>query len=120
MSGQTLITHIERPNPRIRMRSILLVSASALTLGCAVAPDRTPTPASDDASGRLPTGVRLDPAAELQPVGQMPLAMVVAPGGEQLVLLLNGLCVNGIYYLGRACGRVMPMVPLPLAFLASP
>ncbi|HEX9484654.1 MAG TPA: alkaline phosphatase family protein [Gemmatimonadaceae bacterium] len=117
MSGQTLTKHIERLNPRIRMRSILLVSASALTLGCAVAPDRTPTPASDDASGRLPTGVRLDPAAELQPVGQMPLAMVVAPGGEQLVLLLNGWRDNGIQVVDRASGRVMQTVPLPAAFL---
>src|SRR5258706_14998949 len=37
---------------------------------------------------RLPTGVRLDPAGVVHPVGPMPLNIAIAPGGNRAVLLL--------------------------------
>ena len=79
------------------------------------------TATSDDAGvdgiGRLPTGVRLDPAAPLHPVGQMPLAMVDAPEGDRVVLLLSGWRDEGIQVVARATGRVLQTVRLPAAFL---
>jgi YVTN family beta-propeller protein len=70
-----------------------------------------------DPHGRLPTGARLDPAALLHDVGQMPLAMVDAPEGDRVVLLLNGWGEEGIQVVDRASGRVLQTVTLPAAFL---
>lgn len=53
-----------------------------------------------NAARRLPTGQVLDPAGVVRPVGQMPLAMLAAPGGgeesRRLVLLLDGWRQQGI------------------------
>lgn len=73
--------------------------------------------ASPDALDRLPTGVRLDPAAPLHLVGQMPLAMVGAPEGDRVVLLLNGWRDQGIQVVERTTGRVLQTVKLPAVFL---
>ena len=73
--------------------------------------------AVDDAIGRLPNGVRLDPAAPLHAVGQMPLTMISAPEGDRVVLLLNGWRDEGIQVVDRASGRVLQTVHLPSAFL---
>ena len=70
-----------------------------------------------DVHDRLPTGVRLDPAAPLHDVGQMPLAMVDAPESDRVVMLLNGWHDEGIQVVERASGRVLQTVPLPAAFL---
>ena len=70
-----------------------------------------------DWTGRLPTGARLDPAAPLHDVGQMPLAMVVAPEGDRVVLLLNGWRDEGIQVVERSSGRVLQTLRLPAAFL---
>jgi YVTN family beta-propeller protein len=72
---------------------------------------------SIDAHDRLPTGVRLDPAAPLHTVGQMPLAMVDAPEGDRVVLLLNGWRDQGIQVVHRVTGRVLQTVALPASFL---
>jgi YVTN family beta-propeller protein len=71
----------------------------------------------NDEHGRLPTGVRLDPAAPLHDVGQMPLAMVSAPDGDRVVLLLNGWRDEGIQVVDRSSGQVLQTVKLPAAFL---
>ena len=73
--------------------------------------------AAADGMDRLPTGVRLDPAAPQHGVGQMPLAMVDAPEGDRVVLLLNGWRDVGIQVVERTSGRVLQTVPLPAAFL---
>ena len=68
------------------------VASLALLAACS-APQPAATPpatGSDDAHARLPTGVHLDPVAPLHVVGQMPLAMVDAPEGDRVVLLMNG------------------------------
>jgi DNA-binding beta-propeller fold protein YncE len=72
-----------------------------------------------DVHDRLPTGARLDPAAPLHDVGQMPLAMVSAPppDSDRVVLLLNGWRDEGIQVVERATGRVLQTITLPAAFL---
>ena len=55
--------------------SAAMLAASSCGLGPAITDDRGARPTTDDSPGRLPTGVRLDPASLLHDVGQMPLAM---------------------------------------------
>ena len=45
---------------------------------------------------RLPTGVLLDPAAPAHVVGNFPLAIALAPGGDRVALLLNGWREQGV------------------------
>jgi YVTN family beta-propeller protein len=70
-----------------------------------------------DVHDRLPTGARLDPAAPLHEVGQMPLAMVNAPEGDRVVLLLNGWRDEGIQVVDRVTGRVLQTTTLPSVFI---
>src|SRR5215831_9551537 len=66
---------------------------------------------------RLPTGVRLDPAGVVHPSGPMPLNIVMAPGGDRAVLLLNGWSRTGVQVVDWRSGRVTQTVDLPAAFL---
>jgi YVTN family beta-propeller protein len=45
---------------------------------------------------QLPTGVRLDPVGERVDLGNMPLSMVLAPGGDRLIVSLGGWREQGI------------------------
>ncbi|MBS1241342.1 MAG: phosphoesterase [Gemmatimonadetes bacterium] len=65
----------------------------------------------------LSTGVSLDPEGRTVPVGQFPLAMIRAPGGRQVVLLLNGYQDQGIQVLDAATGAVLQTELQPAAFL---
>src|ERR1051326_5180999 len=65
---------------------------------------------SDDlkSQGRLPTGVRLDPAGRSFDVGNMPLAMTLSPERDYLILSLNGWREQGVQIveqIGRASWR---------------
>jgi YVTN family beta-propeller protein len=66
---------------------------------------------------RLPTGAFLDPVATPTRVGSMPLAMVLAPGGGQLVVLLNGWREQGIQVVDRRTGQITQTLLQPAAFL---
>jgi YVTN family beta-propeller protein len=101
---------------RLLPAAILLFGAACST-GSIVTDDRDARATTDDSPGRLPTGVRLDPATPLHDVGQMPLAMVEAPEGDRLVLLLNGWRDEGIQVVDRTSGKVLQTVKLPAAFL---
>ena len=76
-----------------------------------------------DASGNsdhrtcLPTGVCLDPAARSFAVGNMPLAMVLSPEGDRLVLSLNGWRQQGLQVIERHAGTVIQTISQPAAFL---
>ncbi|MEP6618170.1 MAG: bifunctional YncE family protein/alkaline phosphatase family protein [bacterium] len=94
-----------------------LVLAASCTSPSSVSGDHAASVTGDDAKGRLPTGVRLDPAAPLHDVGQMPLAMVLSPEGDRVVMLLNGWREEGIQVADRATGRVLQTITLPAAFL---
>jgi len=93
---------------------LLAVAALAALAAC------HPAPSSRTGSGaevrRLPTGQTLDPAGVVRPVGSMPLAMVAAPGGRRLVLLMNGYRQQGIQVVDRM-GEVRQTLPQPAAFL---
>jgi YVTN family beta-propeller protein len=47
-------------------------------------------------SVRLPTGVRLDPVGERVDLGNMPLSMALAPGGDRLIVSLGGWREQGL------------------------
>ncbi|HET9011772.1 MAG TPA: YncE family protein, partial [Gemmatimonadaceae bacterium] len=106
------------PSPALRF-SVGLTLCFVTACGGAASTSRAgETPrAAADVTNRLPTGVRLDPAATQHRVGQMPLAMVDAPEGDRVVLLLNGWRDAGIQVVERGTGRVLQTLPLPAAFL---
>jgi DNA-binding beta-propeller fold protein YncE len=67
--------------------------------------------------GRLPTGARLDPAGVSYDLGSMPLAMVLSPEKDRVVVLLNGWREQGIQVVERSSGRVLQTISLPAVFL---
>src|SRR5512141_745333 len=66
---------------------------------------------------RLPTGNYLDPAVASTPLGSFPLAAVLAPERDRIVVLLNGWREQGIQVVDRASGRVLQTVTQPAAFI---
>jgi len=97
----------------IRHRRIAPFALAALA-ACGPRPAVAPNAGSEPA--RLPTGQRLDPASALHEVGQMPLAMVPAPGNRRLVMLLNGYRQQGVQVVDRD-GRVRQTLPQRAAFI---
>jgi len=93
-------------------------------MGCQQAPPQTNASTTNELNGqpRLPTGAHLDPVNASWPVGSMPLAISLAPGGRQVVVLLNGWREQGIQVLDRRTGQVSQTLPQSAAFLglASP
>src|SRR6202035_2211752 len=81
----------------------------------------TAAPATKPAAGAvglpLPTGVRLDPAGLSFDIGNMPLGIAAAPGGDRLALLLCGWREEGLQIVDRATGRVLQTLPQAAAFL---
>jgi DNA-binding beta-propeller fold protein YncE len=66
---------------------------------------------------RLPTGARLDPAGRSSDLGNMPIAMVLAPEGDRVVVLLAGWREQGIQVVDIRSGKVLQTLALPAAFL---
>ncbi|HEV7427792.1 MAG TPA: beta-propeller fold lactonase family protein, partial [Thermoanaerobaculia bacterium] len=66
---------------------------------------------------RLPTGVSLDPAAESHGVGNFPLAIAVAPGGDRVALLLNGWRQQGVQIVDRKSGAIVQTLSQSSAFI---
>ncbi|MEO6779163.1 MAG: SMP-30/gluconolactonase/LRE family protein [Gemmatimonadaceae bacterium] len=103
----------------------LAVAASLLLISCRPPGSAATTPASSGRPGApegesvLPTGVRLDPAAPSVTLGSMPLAMVMAPAGDRIVVLLNGWREQGFQVVERATGRVVQTVLQPAAFIGA-
>jgi YVTN family beta-propeller protein len=87
---------------RIRCLILLLLTASAAHAADLV---------------RLSTGVSLDPAAEPHVVGNFPLAIAAAPGGERVALLLNGWRQQGVQIVDRKSGAVIQTLPQIAAFI---
>src|SRR5712691_5495276 len=65
----------------------------------------------------LPTGVSLDPAGHPIAVGNMPLAMALAPDGRHLVLLLSGWRQQGLQVVDLDSGAVVQTVEKNATFL---
>src|SRR5215217_920472 len=64
----------------------------------------------------LPTGGCLDPTRAVG-VGNMPLAMVLSPEGDRVVLSLSGWHEQGLQVVDRHTGRVLQTPSQPGAFL---
>ena len=102
----------------MRGLSRLALLTTAMLASCKPAP-QTAADATNELNQRprLPTGAYLDPVASASPVGSMPLAMVLSPDGNQLVVLLNGWREQGVQVLDRATGKVAQTLLQPAAFL---
>ena len=109
--------HTHRASRRLSSRIALLAAVAAVAACAPSTPPaaRTRPPATEQ--GRLPTGARLDPAAPSTALGQMPLAMTIAPGGQRLVFLLDGWRQQGVQVVDRATGRLIHTESLPSVFL---
>jgi YVTN family beta-propeller protein len=66
---------------------------------------------------QLPTGVTIEPAGSSIAVGQLPLALALAPNPRYAVLLLSGWREQGLQVVDRTSGRVVQTVPQAAAFL---
>ena len=65
----------------------------------------------------LPTGVCLDPIRPSFDVGNMPLAMVLSPEGDRVVLSLSGWREQGLQVIDRHTGKIEQTISQPGAFL---
>ena len=99
--------------------TITRLFALALIAGACSSPSPQMEVAAEDPSGarRLATGARLDPTGVSYDLGSMPLAMVLSPEKDRIVVLLNGWREQGIQVVDRSSGRVLQTIPLPAVFL---
>src|SRR5262245_15565208 len=98
--------------PCLSLRLFTVSIASAL-LACQQAPPTNASTNELNGQPRLPTGAHLDPVRTSWRVGSMPLAMALAPGGRQVVVLLNGWRDQGIEVIDRQTGQVSQTVTQP-------
>ncbi|HEX6745963.1 MAG TPA: bifunctional YncE family protein/alkaline phosphatase family protein [Longimicrobium sp.] len=116
-------------------RTVVLCACAAIAACAPSSPSPTPTPAPpaaapvpaaapaplrtvsrDSLRPRLPTGATLDPAAPMTDVGPMPLAMLPAPEGDRVVMLICGWRQQGLQ-VADLNGRVLQTVDQPAAFV---
>jgi len=105
-----------------RIAATILVAALALACRPGPAPPARSRPGEAEVRLRLPTGVHLDPAGPSFAVGNMPLAVLPAPGlPGRFVLLLSGWREQGVQVVdaaqGAGQGKVLQTLPQPGAFL---
>ena len=67
-------------------------------------------------AAQLPTGAMLDPATKASPLGNFPLAIALAPGGDHAAVLLNGWREQGVQILDRS-GAITQTLLQPSAFI---
>ena len=92
-----------------------------LALASCTRSPRSDTPTSDaraslSADSRLPTGVRLDPAGRSTPLGNMPLAAILAPDNRNIVVSLSGWREQGLEIVDRGTGAIVQHIPQSGAF----
>lgn len=105
--------------PERALYTSIMLLALAIT-SCrppAMTPTMTAPQPQSTIAKRLPTGARLDPVVTSTTVGSMPLAMLLAPGGNRVVVLLNGWREQGFQVVDRATGQVTQTVVQPAAFI---
>ena len=104
---------------RFGASSVTLAALGLLLAGCS----HGAQPGSDQqmtatlSPGRLPTGVRIDPAGRSYDVGNFPLAAVLSPDSTRVVLLLDGWRQQGVQVIDRANGAVLQTLTQPAAFV---
>src|SRR5438045_1373611 len=99
------------------IEAVMSISSAAMRIRCLSIIFLTTITAHAAELVRLPTGVSLDPAAPAHVVGNFPLSMAIAPGGERVVLLLNGWRQQGVQIVDRKSGAVVQTLPQISAFL---
>src|SRR5260221_4772793 len=67
----------------------------------------------------IATGVRLDPVGESVKLGSLPLALLPAPGGEKLVVVLSGFREQGIQVVDVASRKVTQTLTQDAAFYGA-
>ena len=67
----------------------------------------------------LATGVRLDPVGDSVKLGSMPMALLRAPGGEKLVVVLSGWREQGVQVVDLATRKVTQTLTQDAAFYGA-
>ena len=68
-------------------------------------------------AAQLPTGAWLDPVGRPIQVGNFPLAMTLAPGGKQLLVVLSGWKTQGVQVIDIDSGAVTQTIEKPATFI---
>jgi len=103
----------------MRLSSYSLLSAILLLAGCTTG-SRTPTvPTSAAAQTQtlLPNGWKLSPAGRQVPLGDLPLNLIIAPGGKLAAATNNGYGPNSVLLLDPTTGTVLDTVVVPTAWV---
>ncbi len=92
--------------------------AGGVLAGCTASQPAGPAP-GELATGavRLPNGWQLTPAGRQIPLGDLPLNLVVAPGGQLAAVTNNGYGPNTIQLLDAATGRILDQQTVPAAWV---
>src|SRR5258706_14676832 len=67
----------------------------------------------------IATGVRLDPVGDVVTLGSMPLAVLMAPGGDKLVVVLSGWREQGIQVVDIGSRKVTQTLTQDAAFYGA-
>ena len=102
-----------------RLTSLLAVSATLVASCTRHGPEslRAGDSLFTKLGSRLPTGVRLDPAAPLSPIGAMALTMRLTPDGKHVAVSLGGYGEQGVQVVDVATGRITQDLPQASAFV---
>ena len=106
----------------MRRWSAVVVASAMLTLSCKPRGQSVQSLRAGDSlftklGSRLPTGVRLDPAAPLAPIGPMALTVRLTPEKNRIALSLGGYSKQGVQIVDVATGRVVQELSQPAAFV---
>jgi len=82
----------------------LMVALVGAVLTAALAEGQAPT--TPTYASPLATGARLDPVGRVVELGNMPLAIALAPRGDKLAVVLSGWRQQGLQIVDLASGRV--------------
>ena len=97
---------------RLLFRTLLLAIGSSLLL----AQSESKSPSPSGFTDPIATGVRLDPIGKFVDLGSMPLAMVLSPEGDKLVVMLSGWREQGIQVVDLKSLQVTQTIKQDAAF----
>ena len=81
------------------------------------APPQLPGPLPATGQTLLPNGWKLSPAGQQTPLGDLPLNLVLAPGGRLAAVINCGYATNSVQLLDAQTGRVLDTQPVKAAWL---